>query len=142
MIYLLRHILLTEESFKLNMQWKPLKIAGTFWNERRTCIGIKALDGIVLAHEKLVQSKLLVPESNNRIQTIDWHIGFVLDVWFRSLLVYLQTLNIWQAEQEKKLKITDPHIICLFLRMYEIINVDDSQKSGWICICIYFILIC
>ena len=43
-----------------------------------TCIGIKAIDGIVLAHEKLVQSKLLVKEANNRIQTIDMHIGFVV----------------------------------------------------------------
>ncbi|KAI8900799.1 nucleophile aminohydrolase [Globomyces pollinis-pini] len=42
-----------------------------------TCIGIKTIDGVVLAHEKLVQSKLLVPQSNNRIQTIDMHIGFV-----------------------------------------------------------------
>jgi 20S proteasome subunit alpha 7 len=42
-----------------------------------TCIGIKTLDGIILAHEKLVQSKLLVKNSNNRIQTIDMHVGFV-----------------------------------------------------------------
>ncbi|KAJ3360412.1 putative proteasome subunit alpha type-7 [Kappamyces sp. JEL0680] len=44
-----------------------------------TCIGIKCIDGIVLAHEKLITSKLLVPGSNNRIQTIDRHIGFVRD---------------------------------------------------------------
>ena len=43
----------------------------------RTCLGIKCVDGIVLAHEKLITSKLLVPGSNSRIQTIDRHIGFV-----------------------------------------------------------------
>ncbi|KAH6560242.1 hypothetical protein BASA62_000211 [Batrachochytrium salamandrivorans] len=42
-----------------------------------TCIGIRVKDGVVLAHEKLVQSKLLVPGSNRRIQTVDQHIGMV-----------------------------------------------------------------
>ena len=42
-----------------------------------TCIGIKAEDGIVLAHEKLLTNKLLVPGENNRIQTVDDHVGFV-----------------------------------------------------------------
>jgi 20S proteasome subunit alpha 7 len=32
---------------------------------------------VVLAHEKLVQSKLLVKNMNSRIQTIDVHVGFV-----------------------------------------------------------------
>ncbi|OBA19655.1 N-terminal nucleophile aminohydrolase [Metschnikowia bicuspidata var. bicuspidata NRRL YB-4993] len=40
-----------------------------------TSIGIKAKDGIVLAVEKIVNSKLLVPGRNKRIQTIDRHIG-------------------------------------------------------------------
>ncbi|KAJ3092450.1 hypothetical protein HK102_007074 [Quaeritorhiza haematococci] len=40
-----------------------------------TCIGIRAKDGIVLAVEKLVQSKLLVPGSNKRIATADTHVG-------------------------------------------------------------------
>lgn len=34
-------------------------------------------DGIVLAVEKLIHSKLLVPGANRRIQTIDRHIGMV-----------------------------------------------------------------
>eukprot|EP00842_Homolaphlyctis_polyrhiza_P003195 jgi/Hompol1/3877/HPOL_003387-RA len=42
-----------------------------------TCIGIRVKDGVVLAHEKLVHSKLLVPGSNRRIQTVDQHIGMV-----------------------------------------------------------------
>ncbi|CAG8680698.1 64_t:CDS:2 [Acaulospora morrowiae] len=40
-----------------------------------TVIGLRVKDGVVLAVEKLVQSKLLVPGSNRRIQTVDTHIG-------------------------------------------------------------------
>jgi len=40
-----------------------------------TAIGLRVKDGIVLAVEKLVHSKLLVPGANRRIQTIDRHIG-------------------------------------------------------------------
>ncbi|CAE6397716.1 unnamed protein product [Rhizoctonia solani] len=40
-----------------------------------TAIGLKVKDGVVLAVEKLVHSKLLIPEANRRIATIDRHIG-------------------------------------------------------------------
>ncbi|CAI2162305.1 8559_t:CDS:2 [Funneliformis geosporum] len=40
-----------------------------------TAIGLRVKDGIVLAVEKLLQSKLLVPISNRLIQTVDTHIG-------------------------------------------------------------------
>jgi len=40
-----------------------------------TTIGIRCKDGVILACEKLVTSKLLVPGSNKRIATIDRHIG-------------------------------------------------------------------
>lgn len=40
-----------------------------------TSIGIRAKDGVVLAVEKIINSKLLVPGKNKRIQTIDRHIG-------------------------------------------------------------------
>ncbi|KAI0750940.1 20S proteasome subunit [Daedaleopsis nitida] len=40
-----------------------------------TAIGLRVKDGVVLAVEKLVHSKLLVPDANRRIQTIDKHIG-------------------------------------------------------------------
>jgi Proteasome subunit len=43
----------------------------------RTAIGLRVKDGIVLAVEKITHSKLLMPESNKRILTIDRHIGFV-----------------------------------------------------------------
>jgi 20S proteasome subunit alpha 7 len=42
-----------------------------------TCLGIKTRDGIVLCHEKLVQSKLLRKGANNRIQSVDLHVGFL-----------------------------------------------------------------
>ncbi|CAG8444253.1 9237_t:CDS:2 [Ambispora gerdemannii] len=40
-----------------------------------TAIGLRVKDGVVFAVEKLIQSKLLVPGSNRRIQTVDTHIG-------------------------------------------------------------------
>ncbi|CAR22325.1 Proteasome component C1 [Lachancea thermotolerans] len=40
-----------------------------------TSVGMKFKDGIVLAVEKLVTSKLLVPGKNKKIQTIDRHVG-------------------------------------------------------------------
>jgi hypothetical protein len=43
----------------------------------RTAIALRVKDGVVLAVEKLVHSKLLVPGANRRIQTIDRHIGLV-----------------------------------------------------------------
>ena len=38
---------------------------------------MRVKDGIVLAVEKIIHSKLLVPEANRRIQSIDKHIGMV-----------------------------------------------------------------
>ncbi|KAG2077551.1 N-terminal nucleophile aminohydrolase, partial [Suillus decipiens] len=40
-----------------------------------TAIGLRVKDGVVLAVEKLIHSKLLVPGANRRIQTVDKHIG-------------------------------------------------------------------
>lgn len=42
-----------------------------------TAIGLRCKDGLVLAVEKLVQSKLLVPGANKRIATVDLHAGVV-----------------------------------------------------------------
>jgi len=42
-----------------------------------TAIGIRCKDGVVIALEKLVQSKLLKPGSNKRIATVDRHVGVV-----------------------------------------------------------------
>ncbi|KAK6362707.1 hypothetical protein TWF730_000163 [Orbilia blumenaviensis] len=40
-----------------------------------TTIGLRCKDGIILACEKLITSKLLVPGSNKRISTVDRHVG-------------------------------------------------------------------
>jgi 20S proteasome subunit alpha 7 len=42
-----------------------------------TAIGIRCKDGVVLALEKLVSSKLLKPGANKRVATVDRHIGVV-----------------------------------------------------------------
>jgi 20S proteasome alpha/beta subunit len=42
-----------------------------------TAIGIRCKNGVVLALEKLVTSKLLKPGANKRIATVDRHMGVV-----------------------------------------------------------------
>ena len=42
-----------------------------------TSIGIRCKDGVVLAVEKVVTSKLAKPGANKRIATIDRHLGVV-----------------------------------------------------------------
>jgi 20S proteasome subunit alpha 7 len=42
-----------------------------------TAVGIRCKDGVVLALEKLVTSKLLKPGANKRIATVDRNIGVV-----------------------------------------------------------------
>lgn len=42
-----------------------------------TSVGIRCKDGIVLAVEKIITSKLLKPGANKRISTIDRHVGIV-----------------------------------------------------------------
>lgn len=54
----------------------------------RTAIGLCVKDGIVLAVEKMVHSKLLVPGANRRIQTIDKHIGMVRNLELLPPAIY------------------------------------------------------
>ena len=42
-----------------------------------TAIGIRCKDGIVLAVEKIITSKLLKPGANKRISTVDRNVGVV-----------------------------------------------------------------
>ena len=42
-----------------------------------TSVGIRCKDGVVLAVEKVISSKLLKPGANKRIATIDRHMGVV-----------------------------------------------------------------
>lgn len=46
--------------------------------KRRTIVGVKCKDGVVLGSERLVFSRLLVEKTNRRIFNIDRHIGVVL----------------------------------------------------------------
>jgi 20S proteasome alpha/beta subunit len=43
----------------------------------RTTIGIKCADGIIMAVEKTLLSKMLVPGTHRRIYAIDRHVGLV-----------------------------------------------------------------
>ncbi|KAG0228702.1 hypothetical protein BGW42_002027 [Actinomortierella wolfii] len=52
-----------------------VEYAGKAVENSGTVIGLRVKDGVVLAVEKLIQSKLLVPGSNRRIQNVDRHIG-------------------------------------------------------------------
>ncbi|KAJ1651768.1 putative proteasome subunit alpha type-7 [Dispira simplex] len=52
-----------------------VEYAGKAVDNSGTAIGLRVKDGVVLAVEKLVQSKLLVPGSNLRIQGADRHVG-------------------------------------------------------------------
>lgn len=42
-----------------------------------TCIGIRCKEGVVLAVEKIIGSKLLKPGANKRIATVDRNVGIV-----------------------------------------------------------------
>lgn len=42
-----------------------------------TTLGIRYKDGVVLAVEKIIGSKLLKPDANKRIQSVDKHVGVV-----------------------------------------------------------------
>lgn len=42
-----------------------------------TAIGLRVKDGVVLAVEKIIHSKLLVPKVNHRISSADYHVGIV-----------------------------------------------------------------
>ncbi|KAF8979746.1 hypothetical protein CPC16_012186 [Podila verticillata] len=52
-----------------------VEYAGKAVENSGTAIGIRVKDGVVLAVEKLIQSKLLVPGANRRIQNVDRHVG-------------------------------------------------------------------
>ena len=42
-----------------------------------TCVGVRCKDGVVLAVEKIITSKLLKPGANKRIATVDRNVGVV-----------------------------------------------------------------
>ena len=70
-----------------------------------TAIGIRCKDGVVLAVEKLITSKLHEPKSNRRIFTIDKHIGMVCD--YNDDTCKGHTLNLFTFTMASKLGCDD-----------------------------------
>jgi len=70
-----------------------------------TALGIQTKDGVLLAVEKRVESKLMVPSSNNKIMEIDSHLGAVysgLQADGRTLIDYarVQSQSYWFTYDE------------------------------------------
>ena len=60
----------TDVSFQVEYAVKAVENGGT-------CVGIRCKDGVVLAVEKIITSKLLKPGANKRIATVDRNVGVV-----------------------------------------------------------------
>ena len=108
-----------------------------------TCLDIKAKDGIVLALEKLVASKLLVPNSNTRIHTIDMHIGFVgICIKIRLQPDFWLIHAILLQEPGKKPKVTNLFTELPFHQRFRFFLMkDDCETSFWLCIGVHTLLI-
>lgn len=60
----------TDSPFEVEYAVKAVENGGT-------CVGIRCKDGVVLAVEKIITSKLLKPGANKRIATVDRNVGVV-----------------------------------------------------------------
>lgn len=79
-----------------------------------TCVGIRCKDGVVLAVEKIITSKLLKPGANKKIATVDRNVGIVcyyskaifisqdVDRGLRFLLALFLTVDILYHEHGTK----------------------------------------
>lgn len=105
-----------------------------------TCVGIRCKDGIVLAVEKIITSKLLKPGANKRIATVDRNVGVVslnsvvclregtricnhryLQAWFR-------TVGILYREHEMRLHHGGQHTKHLFLSLLLLEDLVATSK--------------
>ena len=87
-----------------------------------TCVGIRCKDGVVLAVEKIITSKLLKPGANKKIATVDRNVGVVryqarnmvslllADYGGRFLLASFLMVDISYQGQETKQQIGDRNI--------------------------------
>lgn len=87
-----------------------------------TCVGIRCKDGVVLAVEKIITSKLLKPGANKKIATVDRNVGVVCyrarnmmllldtDYGGRFLLVLFLMVDISYQGQETKQQTGDRNI--------------------------------
>jgi hypothetical protein len=74
-----------------------------------TIVGIRCKDGVVLAAEKLLTSKLLKPGANDRIYTVDRNIGVVCSN--PLLLISL-------SQRFSLLSFFTPQLFCLFFLFF------------------------
>lgn len=58
-----------------------------------TVIGLKGKDGVVLAAEKIIMSKLHEPGSNRRIFNVDKHIGMVI----QQIVNFIHFISIYET---------------------------------------------
>ena len=68
----------TDSLFKVEYAVKAVENGGT-------CVGIRCKDGVVLAVEKIITSKLLKSGANKRIATVDRNVGVVSAYLWPSL---------------------------------------------------------
>ena len=71
---------LTDQALKVEYAVKAVENGGT-------CVGIWCKDGVVLAVEKIITSKLLKPGANKRIATVDRNVGIVCYVLLTLRLI-------------------------------------------------------
>ncbi|OLY79520.1 Proteasome subunit alpha type-3 [Smittium mucronatum] len=85
-----------------------VEYAGKAVDNSGTTIGIRTKDGVVLAVEKIIPTKLEVPGSNKRIFSIDKHIGFASSGWMPDVkgLVARAREEAW--EYQKLYKVPTP----------------------------------
>lgn len=76
-----------------------IEYAGKSVENSGTVIGLRGKDGVVLAVEKLITSKLYEPDSGTRIFTIDTSIGMVSGR-FRNLRIYLNLILLRRPSAE------------------------------------------
>ncbi len=77
-----------------------------------TALGIQTRDGVLLAVEKRVESKLMVPHSNSKIFEIDSHIGSVysgLQADGRTLIDYARVQSQVSVQLLFLLRFCDAH---------------------------------
>lgn len=67
-----------------------------------TAIGIRCKDGVVLALEKLVYSKLQKKESNKRIATVDRNIGIVITTHHVNRTTAYNALGVFRTPTRRK----------------------------------------
>lgn len=88
-----------------------------------TSVGIRCKNGVVLAVEKVVVSKLLKPNANKRIATIDRHLGAVRFVSFLSFILFFP-----HSRCHPETSVPIPHVPILLHALFLIQEIDQAGK--------------